>query len=283
MSGIALAGLPRALPSGVLTRQLGRIPALDGLRGVLAGIVLADHAAMELHSDALGHAANISVVVFFVLSGLVLTRQWDGDFPRFLLVRFVRLWPVFAICMAGGSLLALRWPEPLEFFFVPYPAYDANIVCPPVWSLFIEAWAAVAMPFIVWSSRGGVLRTLAVMAAMIALTIFWVPRGGALRAFESYLVCFVAGAALYRRSPRSTVLESPLPQWLGRISYSLYLSHWLVLRACVLAFGPMGVLVGVPLSFAVADGLCRAVEQPSIRLSRRLKSATRPQAVLVPG
>jgi peptidoglycan/LPS O-acetylase OafA/YrhL len=255
----------------------GRIAALDGLRGVLAAVVVADHAAMELGSQALGHAANISVVVFFVLSGLVLTRQWDGHFAAFLAVRFVRLWPVFALCLAAGYAWAGMRPEILEFFWIPLPQYDANTICPPMWSLFLEAWAALAMPAIAWSSRGGAARSLACVVGLVALAVVWVPASGGLRAFESYLVCFVAGAAFAgQRGLRSFVLEAAVPQFLGRISYSLYLTHWLVLRMCVTRLGPVaGVAVGVPAAFAVAWAVWWAVERPSIEVSRRLKGVLR--------
>jgi peptidoglycan/LPS O-acetylase OafA/YrhL len=254
---------------------LRRITALDGLRGVLATVVLADHAAMELGSSALGHAANISVVIFFALSGLVLTRQWDGRFMHFLAVRFVRLWPVYAVCLAGGYALARSRPEILEFVWIPLPRYDANTICPPAWSLFLEAWAALAMPFIAWTAMGGVRRSLAAIVALIAISVVWVPRDAGLRAFECYLVCFVAGAAFaHVGSIRSQVLESAVPQCLGQISYSLYLTHWLVLHAAVLALGPVaGIAAGLPLAFAVAWCVWWAVERPSIRLSRRLKAA----------
>lgn len=242
--------------------------ALDGLRGVLATVVVVDHAMMELGSKALGIEANISVTVFFVLSGLVLTRGWNGNFGVFLLRRFIRLWPVFAICLGTAAILARRMPAPLEFFWIPWPQYDANLICPPLWSLFIEAWAALVMPAIVWSSRGGALRSLACIAACVALAIFWRTNSLALHAFLSYVVCFVAGAGLSRMNFRSPVLESAMPQFLGRISYSLYLMHWLVLRALTQAIGWPGTLIGVPISFVVAWGVWWAVEAPSIRLSR---------------
>jgi peptidoglycan/LPS O-acetylase OafA/YrhL len=231
-------------------------------------VVVIDHAFMELGSEALGIAANLSVSTFFVLSGLVLTRGWNGNFAVFLLRRFIRLWPVFAICLAAAAVLARRMPAPLEFFWIPWPHYDANLFCPPLWSLFIEAWAALVMPAIVWSSRGGVWRTLACIVACVATAILWRTNNLALHAFLSYVVCFVAGAGLSRLNFRSPLLESAVPQFLGRISYSLYLMHWLVLRALTQALGWPGTLIAVPLSFVVAWCVWRAVEAPSIRLSR---------------
>ena len=246
------------------------MPALDGLRGVLAAVVVADHALTELGSLALGVAADIAVAVFFLLSGLVLTRAWDGRFGQFLARRFVRLWPVFALCLALAGLLAARAPAWLEFVWIPYPRYDANELCPPMWSLFIEAWAALAMPVIGWSGRGGVVRTLACMAAGLATAVLWQPQNLALRAFVSYMVCFVAGAGLSRTGLRSPFLETALPQWLGRISYSLYLSHWLVLHALTQAFGKPGTLAGAVLAFPVGWCVWCYVEQPSIRASRAI-------------
>ncbi len=238
------------------------------MRGILAAVVVADHALTELGSAALGIAADIAVSVFFVLSGLVLTRAWDGRFGPFLIRRFVRLWPVFALCLAAAGLLAGRVPEPLEFVWIPYPRYDAHELCPPMWSLFIEAWSALAMPLIAWSGRGGAVRSLACMAACLAAAVFWQPADLGLRAFVFFLVCFVAGAGLSRTGLHSALLESAVPQWLGRISYSLYLSHWLILHASAEAFGWPGVLVGAVLCFPAGWCVWRWVERPSIRLSR---------------
>ena len=250
-------------------RNTARLPALDGLRGVLAVVVLADHALTALGSFALGLAANVSVAMFFCISGLVLTRAWNGGFAVFLLRRFVRLWPLFAISLASAGLLAWRLPALPEFLWIPLPSYDADVLCPPMWSLFIEAWAALAMPAIAWSGRGGPARTLGCMALCIGLVATWWPSHLGLRAFLSYLVCFVAGAGLSRASLRSQLLEMPGLQRLGQLSYSLYLTHWLVLQAFTDAFGRTGTLLGVPACFAVAQLAWRYVEQPSIELARR--------------
>ncbi len=231
-------------------------------------MVVADHTLAKLGSEALGLAADIAVAVFFLLSGLVLTRAWDGRFGRFLVRRFVRLWPVFAVCLTAAGLLAGRVPAWAEFVWIPYPRYDADTLCPPMWSLFIEAWAALAMPLIAWSGRGGAARTLACMAGCIAAAVLWHPADLAVRAFMSYAVCFVAGAGLSRTNFHSPLLESRVPQWLGRISYSLYLSHWLVLHGLTQAFGTVGAAVGAALCFPVGWCLWFCLEQPSIRASR---------------
>ena len=64
-------------------------------------------------------------------------------------------------------------------------------------------------------------------------------------------------------------------QWLGRVSYSLYLTHTVVLLSLVHALhGIVGhewiVLAVLPLSLVVAGLYWRAVENPSMKLGRYL-------------
>ncbi|ADV83212.1 acyltransferase family protein [Terriglobus saanensis] len=71
------------------------------------------------------------------------------------------------------------------------------------------------------------------------------------------------------------LLDWPLPEYLGRISYSLYLVHGTVLFAVViLLYGrmPLNFLLalGVVLSFPVAHLFCVLVEEPSTALGRYL-------------
>jgi peptidoglycan/LPS O-acetylase OafA/YrhL len=71
------------------------------------------------------------------------------------------------------------------------------------------------------------------------------------------------------------VLESRVPQWLGRVSYSLYLSHMVVLLTAIHALGqlaePWPVLLLVPVtSLGVAALLHRWIELPAQRLGRFL-------------
>jgi peptidoglycan/LPS O-acetylase OafA/YrhL len=233
---------------------------LDGLRGVLALSIVAVHTASFMTRSPALMLSQIPVGIFFVMSGLVLTRAYDGRFGAFLLRRFIRLWPVFAVCLAAGYLLARVHPVWLEFIWVPYPTYDGDRIDGPVWSLFIEAGAAFFMPLIVWSAAGTLWRSLMVCLLFAA---------GA-RVFHPFLFgpLFVIGAYLSRTEFHVAALERPWAQWLGRVSYSLYLSHWLVLKAGVMAWGPLGVLAVLPAVLPMAWLVWRLVEYPSIRLSR---------------
>lgn len=70
----------------------------------------------------------------------------------------------------------------------------------------------------------------------------------------------------------STLLERRTPQWLGRVSYSLYLVHVPLLATLVYLWGTenwlLAVTVGLPASLLLAGLFHRYVEAPAHRLSR---------------
>jgi peptidoglycan/LPS O-acetylase OafA/YrhL len=240
-----------------------RVAAVDGLRGLLALVVLFWHATMGHGPTWMLIAADVAVAVFFLLSGYVLTRGWRGRPVAFLARRFVRLWPVYALCLGAGYLIAGVHPVWSEFLW--YPILDADAtpwIDPPIWSLFIEAWAMPFMPLIVWAATGPRKRAVLCVAALIA--------AGAVDLHIPLGALFVAGAFLARTDYRNGFLESAIPQWLGKISYSLYLTHWLVLEMAVRLFGPLASLYALPVVFAVAWLVWQTVERPSIWAARRI-------------
>ncbi len=241
---------------------MNRLHALDGLRGVLACLVMATHVGAVLAPGPILLLSQIPVGIFFVMSGLVLTRAWDGRFGVFLARRFIRLWPVYAVTLGAGYLLAWRHPIWAEFVFVPYPRFDGPEINGPIWSLFIEAWAAFFMPLIAWAGRAGRLQAMALGAAFML--------GGQLYPPLLFGALFTIGAYMARFDFTNAWLSGRVPQFLGRVSYSLYLSHWLVINAVVMVVGLWGALLAVPVAFGVAWLLERWLERPSILLSRRL-------------
>lgn len=75
--------------------------------------------------------------------------------------------------------------------------------------------------------------------------------------------------------PLARLLKHSVPEYLGRISYSLYLVHSIVLFATVyLLFGHLSLhwIMGVilVLAFVVAHVFCVTVEEPAMRLGKRL-------------
>jgi peptidoglycan/LPS O-acetylase OafA/YrhL len=244
---------------------------------VLALFVVACHADGLYGADHFTLPAVAAVAIFFVLSGHVLTRAYDGRYAAFLVRRAVRLWPAYAIGMLAGCLLLRQMPDWTQLFWlswVPhFPADLMSIPDPPEWSMSIEAAAMLFMPAIAWFG-GSAWRALLILPAWVAFShLDW---------HFNWCGFLLIGAALSRFTLHSEVLESRPAQWLGKVSYSLYVSHWIVIRALAIAFGHFGALAGLPVSLAVAWVLWRFVEAPSIALSRRLgRPAARTSSVIV--
>jgi peptidoglycan/LPS O-acetylase OafA/YrhL len=242
--------------------ESARVTAIDGLRGLLAVVVLAWHVCAPFGINWMLMPANLAVGLFFVLSSYVLTRSWEGRFGLFLARRLVRLWPVYAVCLAVGYIIAGVQPVWSEFLWYPLIGpNDETSVNPPMWSLFLEVWAMPFMPLIVWSSsdkfRGIVCAAAAILVGLIVPQV-------------SILCLFVIGASFSHISFRNRLLEAAIPQWLGRISYSLYLSHALVLKLFVGAFGAWGGVLAIPAAFCIGWLTWWGVERPSIKLSRKV-------------
>ena len=238
-----------------------RVASVDGLRGILAALVLATHLASALGETRASPLALACVLGFFVISGYVLTRGWRGRYAGFLVRRFVRLWPLYALCVAAGGWLTQNPAPPGVFVWFPFLPFERQPPQDPVvWSLYIEVWTMPFMPLIVALAR----RPLVAGAAAAALLLS--ARVGGDVYFGAF---FLIGAALAQRRLTSRILESAPAQWLGRVSYSLYLSHVLTIWALQIATPAYWAWLAVPVSFAVAEILARLVEAPSIALSRR--------------
>jgi peptidoglycan/LPS O-acetylase OafA/YrhL len=243
-----------------------RLPALDALRGILALIVVAYHVGTLCGSFALFWPSQAAVWVFFIMSGLVLTRGYDGRFGVFAARRVIRLWPIYIVTLVAAHLLQGTSLVLGEALWLPSGAalqgnfwHAAN---PPSWSLYIEVWATALIPAACWLRRGSIVRG----AVVAPIWLVAVMACGPLGFFAGF---FLLGAWLGRWNLRCVTLEGPALQWFGRLSFSLYLSHWWVLRVGA-AHGPWGLAAAVPVCGLVAYALWRWVEMPSMKLSRQI-------------
>jgi peptidoglycan/LPS O-acetylase OafA/YrhL len=241
-----------------------RNASIDGLRGLLAAYVTLWH---FLAPTAVFHylpSAVLVVYCFFAMSAYVLTPTWRGDYLVFLVRRFLRLWPVFALCLIAAGLLsgaALAWTD-----FAFYPIVPREIVLEingPMWSLHVEAWAMLAFPAIVWFGKS-LTRVVVGMLIFIALGQFEQKLGNG--------AMFVLGSYLTRYPFNVAALNWRFPQWLGKISYSLYLTHWIVFKACDEWLPRGDHFVGLPLAIGVGYLVWVGAERPSIELSRTVGS-----------
>lgn len=243
-----------------------RIPALDGLRGCLALLVVAVHIGLAFGSRALIIPGFVAVLGFFAMSGFVLARAYDGHPVAFMARRLVRLWPLYATCIVTGYAMLGRTVPALELVWWPLPAWgSAPAADPPAWSLYYEAWATLAFPALFWIAALD-RRAIACLAVGVACCC-WLDFRWFLAAF------FVAGVAAARFDIRFAWRMPGAALWLGRVSFSLYLTHQLVLNAGERAFGPLGAIYALPFVLPVAWAVWWAIERPSIILSRQFGMA----------
>jgi len=172
-----------------MTARTGRIPAIDGLRGIAILLVIYQHSIATAVGKASAATFGLSfpyitgnawmgVSLFFILSGFVLAipylqgeRQMHTRADAFIFYkhRALRLLPLFlfmsvvsyAFGMAIGQhnyrslFLAVTTGSMLtrsEFF----PTING-----PFWSLAIEIWFSIAFPFVLWLiARVGFWRTV---------------------------------------------------------------------------------------------------------------------------
>src|SRR3954452_21847657 len=102
----ALAGDAGQMDATRTPWRLGHRPALDGLRGLAVALVIADHTAYLPEPDG-----RVGVVVFFVLSGFLITRviveapdAGPWAMPAFVADRFVRLLRALAVMVVFVSV-----------------------------------------------------------------------------------------------------------------------------------------------------------------------------------
>ncbi len=170
-------------PDASHTEHNRRMASLDGLRGLAALSIFLFHvwlytmpapAASDRSSfgDYAAHELRLGVVVFFVLSGFLLSRPWFGaaldgrpkpNLRRFVRARVARIAPAYYAALIGSIALlwglagtpGLRLPPagelPLFFGFLqnlsPGTVLKLN---PPMWSLAVEASFYVLLPLIGW-------------------------------------------------------------------------------------------------------------------------------------
>jgi peptidoglycan/LPS O-acetylase OafA/YrhL len=114
----------------------------------------------------------------------------------------------------------------------------------------------------------------------VLAAFFVVQRVGVPIAQDVGFTAIASGLVVLTLSSHSAarVLSFPVLSWLGRVSYSLYLFHVIILNALFRGFSDRVDLVflaaaTIPLSLVVAELSNRLIERPSARLGRNLATA----------
>ncbi|HIH2617860.1 acyltransferase family protein [Burkholderia metallica] len=129
-------------------------------------------------------------------------------------------------------------------------------------------------------AMGGWSRSVRVFAIVIAVSLYlggvWDLRFSMLPWYPIGVVfgCFGLVCLGFTSSGSNWIVHSRAAQWLGRVSYSLYLWHPAVLMVCFRCMGTVNPIVvsvvGTVIALGISELSYRFVEQPSIQLGRML-------------
>lgn len=176
-----------------------RFAILDGMRGLAALAVIADHVPSDFMT-ALLPGRYLAVDFFFVLSGFVLAHVYAQrlkdkmSFGEFMRVRIVRLYPLYIVGTLAGAALALLyavkgWGEASSAQVATSLAFAAFMLpCPPVfsiwpnapfplngpaWSLFFELFINAVFALVArWLTPRLCLTFMAIGGALLVPTAF---------------------------------------------------------------------------------------------------------------
>ncbi len=199
---------------------------LQSIRGLAALAVLIAHSLAVYGPPPAFLNAHAAIVIFFVLSGFVLTRSLrDRDLGSYLSRRMFRIYPMIWVGVTLGVIATAVASQPVEgmdasfLAIIPQEVTPRNLLGgfmgaghslnPPLWSISLEIVGSVLiMGIVLCASRPGLL--LAIGAILLALSIAEVPlpfRAGV------YLVDFWIGAMICLAEPQARRAVSRCGGW----------------------------------------------------------------------
>lgn len=216
-----------------------------------------------------------------VMWSLVIEMRVSLLFP--LLFAFTRRWPVIALITAWQAYYSGAFQGGCESLScTPIRGADASQTIAQTCFFLIFFVAGIVLA----CHRKLILERLALAhpaltgaATLVALYCMilpstpslapWLPTDAMYGLGGSLMIALAIGSPAWRQA-----LDRPVLRWLGRVSYSLYLTHMLILSALVHAlYGsvPNGILVGLVLavSLIVAQLFHRYVEAPAAALAAK--------------
>jgi peptidoglycan/LPS O-acetylase OafA/YrhL len=223
--------LPSNLAAGLFQQEL---PGLNGIRAIAAFMVVLGHAGLERISAGLG------VLIFFVLSGFLITwlllseqeRTSTISLRKFYIRRSLRIFPVFYFfwfLVVGGLLVRHRvvnWPQSIASFLYLNDYYqaifgDPNTGLSATWSLAVEEQFYIFWPvtFLLLSKDRRKMASVLLWSIgvlwvfrLVMIFAFHVPQGYIYEAFDMRADHLLSGCLL--AVSLRTGLFPKLWQWL---------------------------------------------------------------------
>ena len=213
--------------------------------------------------------------------------RWEVIFslalPLYVLLAKTRRIPVWITTTLSIGVLALGAALPNSYFFY-LAIFALGAILAGNWSRLTKLLDR-PLPRWFWPAffAGAVLLTL----LRWELGGWGVPRGtsGALNAVSVIGTALLVVCAAFWPAARHFLETRPL-QWLGRISFSLYLVHEPIViasRFSTQSLSPwVGMAISIPTALVIAAVFYRLVEQPCYRLAKRIsrRSNTAPHPVV---
>jgi peptidoglycan/LPS O-acetylase OafA/YrhL len=230
--------------------RASKFPVLDGMRGVAALLVVTRHNLIYWGDLPFFHS-YLAVDLFFILSGFVISHAYGRKLDEgrlssagFMLVRWIRLYPLYFLAALLGFVVALARPTHLHsppvwtlsrslalmLFFLPSRVPGNVGLFPldaPAWSLFFEMLVNVLFALTLGRLRGR--RLLAFVAlgglALVAISahchgtnhgFMWIGISIVAGLIKSTFGIFL-GVFLHRLYERRALVPSRLTAWLERV------------------------------------------------------------------
>ena len=262
-----------------------RIEGLDLLRGLAIGLVLVRHA----WPDLIGGGGMVGVVVFFALSGYLITGILVSDiqtygrvrYARFYRNRIVRLIPALLVMLSGFTLVALT-KDPLGerngianalavalTYTADLPFVHSSVSLGHLWTLAIEEQFYLIWPIVlVIGLKHGTLRSLLIysavgmlMACIVSMIITSPKIADIYKLPTSWAITLIIGAAAYlerealsRLLPRTGWKRAAL-SWgaLGLLILASFIPEAKNSPVAYLLVGPLVALLTVALIFHMKE------------------------------
>ncbi len=243
-----------------------KFTALDSLRGIAALMVVFQHFwEMNHPSDSrlkpwlcfcAGHEA---VILFFVLSGFVLSHQLREfnfrTYPEFIAKRILRIYPAYyvAILLSATMLIYISRFHPsallhhglTRWFYIWSQTHFDNtllwgsltIISHPgssldvaIWTLFYEVWISLVFPFLLWGLfKASAIINIILVSVLVALSYWFWLQGIFLDnpwvAILYYVWYFILGMLIYHYTEKLKFLANPIFLVLALM---LYFSNFLL-------------------------------------------------------